>query len=84
MHDPIEGQFSVVGEKPPYEPVVKNWPGLTAFIVLTALGGVLNTGRIMLENNRLECARDGRSYSAWSATCKEPLPVTFTIEKLPK
>lgn len=81
MHDPIEGQYRVVGEEPPYEPVIKSWSGLFWFVGLTALAIVLNYARITSENNRRECARDGRSYSAWSATCKEPLPVTFLIEK---
>lgn len=74
----------MVGEKPPYEPVVKSWSGLTTFIVMTAVGVVLNYARITSENNRLECAREGRSYSSWSATCKEPLPVTIPIKKLPE
>lgn len=37
MHDPIEGQFTVVGEKPAYEPAVKSWSGLAWFVGLTCL-----------------------------------------------
>lgn len=28
----IDGQFTVVGEAPPREPIIKSWPGLWWFI----------------------------------------------------
>lgn len=49
QHDPIEGQFQVVGEKPPYEPVIASWSRLFWFVGLFVLACTLNTLKIMSE-----------------------------------
>lgn len=37
MKEPIEGQFSVIGEKPGREPVIRSWPDLWTFLAGLAL-----------------------------------------------
>lgn len=75
MHDPIEGRFQVLGEKPPYEPAIKNWPGLWYFIGLTVLACLLSTGRVMLENSRGERASDASRSATAEQTAPGPLPL---------
>lgn len=79
MRDPIEGQFRVLGEKPPYEPIIKDWRALWMFLGITALAVALNTGRIMLENSRRESARDASRSAAAEQAPARPL----ALEHLP-
>lgn len=37
----IEGEFTVVGEEPPPQPVILNWPGLWMFIASFPLAGLI-------------------------------------------
>lgn len=79
MHDPIEGRFRVVGEKPPYEPIIKDWRGLWAFIGVFVVACLLNTGRIMLENSR----GDSPSDASRSAAAEQPPSRSLSLEHLP-
>lgn len=37
VKEPIEGEFRVVGEKRPPEPVIKSWPALWCFLAAIVL-----------------------------------------------
>ncbi len=77
-HDPIEGQFQVIGEKPPYEPAIASWPRLLWFVGLFVLACTLNTLKVMSETR--DDLRDG-SGDTWSAAA-EQTPATGTAEHL--
>lgn len=69
MRDPIEGQFRVVGEQQPYEPIVSNWPLLLGFVGLFALAVFLKAEQFKSEaRDRLrESARD----TGWRPTAEQ-------------
>lgn len=80
MHDPIEGRFQVLGEKQPYEPAIKNWPGLWFFIGMTVLACLLSTGKVMLENSRGDGSGDAGRSAPTEQTATRPL----ALEHLPQ
>lgn len=79
MHDPIEGRFQVLGEKPPYEPVVKDWRGLSIFVGVTLAAWVIGSVSLILENSRGERASD----ASRSATAEQTTPGPLTLQHLP-
>lgn len=79
MRDPIEGQFRVLGEKPPYEPIIKDWRALWMFLAVFVIAVAVRTGSIMLENSSRDSARD----AGWSAAAEQATTRPLALEHLP-
>lgn len=87
MRDPIEGQFRVLGEKPPYEPIIKDWRALWTFLAVFVIAVAIRTGSIMLENDRLNRSSDNISAAprdaGWSAAAEQAPARTLALDHLP-
>lgn len=79
MRDPIEGQFRVLGERPPYEPIIKDWRALWTFLAVFVIAVTVRTGWIMLENSSRDSARD----TSRGAASEQAPTRTLTLEHLP-
>lgn len=79
MRDPIEGQFRVLGEKPPYEPIIKDWQALWTFLAVFVIAVAVRTGSIMLENS----SRNSASDASWSAAAEQTPARSLPLEHLP-
>lgn len=69
MHDPIEGQFRVIGEKPPYEPAITNWPLLLAFVCLVFVAWFLKMEQFKSEAR--DSLRDSSRDTGWRPTAEQ-------------
>lgn len=67
MHDPIEGQFRVVGQAQ-RDPIIKNWRNLFIFLAVFVVAVAARTWQIESENER----RAAASNTGWSATADQP------------
>lgn len=75
MNEPIEGRYRVLGDNPPYEPVIKDWRGLWLFVGLTVLAMVLNTARIMSESRLWDGGGDASRGAPAEQSPARPNPV---------
>lgn len=80
MNEPIEGHYRVLGDNPPYEPVIKDWRGLWLFVGLTVLAMVLNTARIMSESRLGEGSGDASRSAPAEQTATRAHPVEYLAQ----
>lgn len=79
MHDPIEGQFRVVGEKEAYEPLTKNWLGFAFFFGIIALAIFFKAESFKSEAGDGLGSRSGETSRSATA---EQAPTSGAVEHL--